>query len=244
MTKNLLLKKDENVCKFKPVFDLLQKKDLKFLPPIDVSSLVDASFINLDLPKIYLWSQISDPNLGIHDFLKVEGEKSAQFKWVVVGQEILPIEKFCDKDSHPCDIQLWDVMNKLHEIGKFPTYFVAEGEYEGLDGIHFCLTPFNDNTSCDVLETLFGSEFIKDFHDREVDLQGCFNPDAVEYCNDLFTDHFKKTLGLNWVRINLRNYWKSFVYCEGFFLKFKRFYDVIYFIYMFVKCALCGCICY
>ena len=203
MKKKLLLEKDVNVCRFKPLFDHLQSKDLKFLDPINVGSLVDyASFTNLKLPKIYLWNQVSDPNLGIHDFLKVEGKvNSAQFKWVVVDQEILPIKNFCDKNVLPMDTQLLDVMNKLHEIGKFPTYFVAEGEYEGKDGIHFCLTPFNDNISCQVMETLFGSKFIIDLLDQKldllsIDLNDHFNPDAVEYCNDIFTDHFKKTLGI------------------------------------------------
>lgn len=197
MKKKLLFEKDENVCKFKPLFDLLQKKDLKFLDPIDVSSLLDLKLLRKKvLSSIYLWSQISDPNLGIHDFIKVEGSKTAQFKWVVVDGEIIPIGKFCDREVKLSDIELLDVMNKLHEIGKFPTYFVAEGKYEGLDGIHFCLTPYNDIVSCQVVETLFGSEFLKHFSDRELDLQDYFNPDAVEYCNDMFTDHFKKTLSI------------------------------------------------
>ena len=208
----MLLKKDENVCKLKPLFDLLQKKDLKFLDPIDVTSL----FPGPNLPKVYLWNQISDPNLGIHDFLKVEGENAAQFKCVVVGQEILPIEEFYHKDKKPSDIELWEVMNALHEMGKFATYFVAEGNYEGRDGSHFCLTPYNDFVSCNVLENLFGNQLIQAITDGNVDFKTefikhlkngsietdkldltiYFNPDAVDYCNDIFTDHFKKTLGL------------------------------------------------
>ncbi len=203
MTKTLLLKKDENVCKFKPLFDFLQKKDLKFLDPIDVTLLVDSvSFPIVNLPKVYLWNQISDPNLGIHDFLMIEDANAAKFKWVVVDQEILPIEEFCDKDKHPSDIQLWDVMNALHEKEKFATYFVAEGNYEGKDGFHFCLTPYNDTVSCAVLETLFGTKFVKDLQEQvvelpKINLNDYFNPDAVEYANVIFIDHCKKTLGLS-----------------------------------------------
>lgn len=200
MKEELLIKKDENVCKFKALFDFLQAKDLSFLNPIDVTSLVDLKLGTDKLPSIFLWNQVSDPNLGIHDFLKVEDEDIAEFKWVVVDGNLYPIETFCDVEYDPEKTQLLHVMNNAYKIGKTIEYFVAEGLYEGNEGIHFCLIPFNDKISCDVLETLFGSELIKNIQNdlklEDLDLNRYFDPDGIEYCYSLYIDHFQKTLNI------------------------------------------------
>jgi|GEM_PF-5422261 len=204
MKEKLLIEKDLNVSKFKPLFDLLQSKDLIFLDPIDVTFLVDLKLLGKsDLSPIYLWNQISDPNLGIHDFIKVEDDKTPQFKWVVVDGEIYPIEDLCLPDKNPLETELLHVMNNVYKQGKLVQYFVAEGCYEGHDGVHFCLVPFNDLLSCEVLEVLFGSELINDFQKNwdvgKLDLKKYFNPDSVEYCYSLYTEHFERTL--NFVNI-------------------------------------------
>ena len=204
--KKILVKRNEEVCAMKSLFDFLQMRELKFLPPIEVTSLVDVESLfhgKSKKPKIYLWNQISDPDLGVNDFLKVEGAHIAKFKWVVVDGEILSIKDFSEKGRDFSEIQLFDIMNKLDESGKFPVYFVAEGLYEGVYGLHFCLTPFNDVTSCKVLEKLFGCELAEKFKNLEQDenfvgsdLNSYFNPDSLDECHQIFVNHFKKSLGL------------------------------------------------
>jgi hypothetical protein len=206
MKKQLLLPKDEYVCKRKPLFDLLQKKELRYMKPIEVTNLLEQPPVksNSDCPDVYLWNQLSDPNFGIHDFLKIEGEDVAEFKWAVVDGEISSIESLLGNEKEPIEIQLTDVMNKLAETGKFATYFVAEGLYEGKAGTHFCLTPYNDKISCDVLQNLFGSELIEKITNStdetenimDLDLGNYFNPDVATECENIFVQHFTETLGL------------------------------------------------
>lgn len=197
--------KDLKVCAIKPFFDFLQKRELNPLGPIDVTDLIDLTLLVRDsLPKIFLWNQISDTNLGIHDYVDARGE--ATFTNVVVNGEILPIQDFISEGRNPSEVELVHVMNNAHKAGKSISYFVAEGIYNGVDGVHFCLIPFNDQLSCGVIGNLFGEKFVSMISELEgadlerkmdgVNLDDYLDTDAIPYCQDLYLEHFQKTLKL------------------------------------------------
>lgn len=259
-----LLGKNPEVCAVKPLFDFLQERDLKILNPIEISSF--RGFI--DLPRtllskrIWLWNQLCDPNLGVHDYLDLKEPGIAVFKWVFLDGKIFPIESLFGKqtltdlsdlqssdNSYPDEsyvddyldldlpsvesqskfsfeldtkeiavfdedlddefclskIELWDVMKEACFAKKqFIPYFIAEGNYEGFDGVHFCLTPYNDLTSVRVLKILFGEENFQKaldssnpessvlFDEVEISLSDVLEQQKID-CEKIFLDHFKKT---------------------------------------------------
>ena len=199
--KNLPKVKDE-VCKFKPLFDSLQKKELSLLPSIDVTRFFSPQEAGL---KIYLRNQVVDPDLGIHDFLKVEGQ--AEFTHVVISGKIMPIEDVYPpyKETDKTSIELSHVMASVTESRKQISYFVAQGDYDGQNGVHFCLVPYNDTTSCSSLELLLQPDVIMAFKNPDTenideicqDLDKYINSDGKKAAENLFVKHFKNNVPLN-----------------------------------------------
>jgi hypothetical protein len=210
------LRTSQRVERFLPLFTCLQRQEKdenRLMLPIDVTQLVWP----LLLPgrklhqlrgrkerKVYLINQISDPNLGIHDVLRIKG--LAEFTHVVVRQRIVPISEFFGTVNNPSMIQLGDVLENAFEQGKRIKYFVAQGNYDGRPGIHFCVPPYNDTVSCRALESLLDKELINTFKSLRSttnDIQRCclqlqehLVSGGVDQAEQIFLSHFKKSLGI------------------------------------------------
>jgi len=235
-----LLQKNPAVCRIKPFFDYLQGGDLRIIQPLNVNFLRDY----FDLPSgnnVFLWNQLSDPHLGIHDRLAVDGS-SAVFKWVLVGGKVISIQSLYgfQSDELPFDSQLeesfeeiqedeviekiisyeeiyiedefslerdefdfgsveiWHVMRQVcSSMKSIPSYFIAEGLYDGVDGIHFCLTPYNDVTSLSVIEMFYGEEFPRLLKECQNGSNFCLpylSEKVLREANRSFLEHFMKNL--------------------------------------------------
>jgi hypothetical protein len=195
-----IVKPHENVLPYLGIFQFLQKNEIKLIEPIDVTEILNPgkNVSHAKLPKVFLWNQLSDPNLGIHDFLKVNDPNPAEFRWVIVDGDIKEIQELLNMTRDPSEIELVEIINELHQQNKFPIYFIAEGIYEGIDGIHFCLTPYNDLVSCQMLNMMINSDFTKQIRENQnIDPNGFrdqIDLESILSCEKLFINHFQSTL--------------------------------------------------
>lgn len=249
-----LLKASSKLVSIKPIFDYLEKREIKLIDPINISFLRKKFPKNL-LPngQIWLWNQISDPDLGVNDVLELEDQECAVFRWVMIDGKVISISNVFEKTSNLIDedyfnlvddseidtdddvyagvvdfedlqlnegidedteeldfreISLWDVMKEVcDKEKKFVSYFIAEGDYNGKQGIHVCLTPYNDLVSYNILKTLLGSDFERVKKSYSPDSKASFDekdlklPEITQEQKEMFQkmylEHLQKHLSLS-----------------------------------------------
>ncbi|MCF7835476.1 hypothetical protein K9M48_05550 [Candidatus Gracilibacteria bacterium] len=126
-----LLRKNPEVCAVKVLFDFLQERDEKILDPVDITNFREFIALpdNLSSQKVWLWNQISDPNLGIHDCLELKETDSAIFRWVLIGSKVVSIEDLFEKEK---------VNSSIQTSGKLISF--DEADSEDVDGDEFDFT--------------------------------------------------------------------------------------------------------
>jgi hypothetical protein len=99
-----LLKASSKLVSIKSLFDYLQKREILIIDPINIS------FIREKFPKnlfphgeVWLWNQLSDPDLGVNDILELDDQDVAIFKWVIIDGKVISISNLFEKTSNVID---------------------------------------------------------------------------------------------------------------------------------------------
>jgi len=133
MKKNCsLLKASSKLVSIKSLFDYLQKREILIIDPINISFLREKFPKNLfSHGEMWLWNQLSDPDLGINDILELDDQEAAIFKWVMIDGKITPISNLFSRSFNLINKESFDLIDSETDEDDDAVY-VAMVDFEDL----------------------------------------------------------------------------------------------------------------